>query len=78
MTRMEEPPTKNLLCRASDLNDAMSKIEAVEKLPGVENVTITLNRELFVATDFLHRLVREEMEKHEESPELTGVGGINT
>ena len=68
MTRMEEPPTRNLLCRASNLNDAMSKIQAVEKLPGVENATITLNREFFVATDFLHRLVREEMNQRNPLP----------
>jgi DNA-binding Lrp family transcriptional regulator len=67
VTRMEEPPTKYLFCRGSDLNDVTSKTRAVEKLPGVESVTITLNRELMVATDFLHFLVHEEIEKLERT-----------
>jgi hypothetical protein len=63
VSKMEEPPTKYLLCRGSYLNEVTSFTQAVKKLSGVESVTITLNRELLVATDFLHSLVREEIQK---------------
>jgi DNA-binding Lrp family transcriptional regulator len=71
VNRMETPPTKYLLCLASDLDQAMSRTRSVEKLPGVESVTITLNRESMIATDFLHLLVKEEMKRILESTEKT-------
>jgi DNA-binding Lrp family transcriptional regulator len=56
-----KPPMKYLLCRASDLADVTSKTRETKKLPGVESVEVTLNRELFVATDFIHSLIRDMM-----------------
>ncbi len=50
---------KYLLCRASGLADVTSRIHMVRKLPGVVSVVITLNRELLVATEFAHSLVRD-------------------
>ncbi|MFI5420127.1 MAG: winged helix-turn-helix domain-containing protein, partial [Nitrososphaerales archaeon] len=66
VSRMETPPTKYLLCRASDLDEAMSRTRSAEKIPGVESVIITLNRELMIATDFLHLLLRKEMKRKRE------------
>ncbi len=59
----QEPPAKYLLCRASDLAEVTTKTHALEKLPGVESFRITLNREMFIGTDFAHRLVRAEISK---------------
>ncbi len=61
VNEMQEPPTKSLLCRGSDLGEVTVKTRAAEKLPGVESVRITLNRELLVATEFVHSLVRGQI-----------------
>ncbi len=50
----QEPPAKYLLCRGSDLGDVTTKTRALGKLPEVESVTVTLNREMLVATEFVH------------------------
>ncbi len=57
----QEPPMKYMLCRASDLADVTNKTQTVKKLPEVVSVVITLNRELLVATEFAHSLVREKI-----------------
>jgi len=57
-----------LLCRADDLAEVTVRTQAVRKLPGVDNVEVTLNRELLVGTDFLHSLIRakaSELEKEQ-------------
>jgi DNA-binding Lrp family transcriptional regulator len=55
----QEPPAKSLLCLGGHLGDVMTKTHAVEELPGVESVNLSLNREMLVATEFIHSLVRE-------------------
>ncbi|HYS99520.1 MAG TPA: winged helix-turn-helix transcriptional regulator [Thermoplasmata archaeon] len=59
----QEPPAKYLLCRASNLGEVTTKTHALGKLPGVESFRITLNREMFIGTDFAHGLVRAEISK---------------
>jgi DNA-binding Lrp family transcriptional regulator len=58
-----EPPMKHVLCRASSLADVISKIRVLEKVQGVNYVTITLNREVLVSTDLRHFLIMEEIKK---------------
>ncbi len=60
---VNQPPAKYLLCRGSDLNDVTSKTGAIQRLPGVKSVEITLNRELLYNLDFIHKLVQEEIAK---------------
>ena len=57
----QKPPMKYLLCRASDLADVTTRTGLVAKLPGVESVRVTLNREILVAREFVHGLVREKI-----------------
>ena len=57
----EQPPMKYLLCRANDLSDVTSRTRAARKLPGIESVELTINRELFVGRDFLHAQIREKI-----------------
>ena len=57
----KEPPMKYLLCRAHDLADVTSRTAQTSKLPGVRSVRVTLNREILVATEFVHSLVRERI-----------------
>jgi DNA-binding transcriptional ArsR family regulator len=62
-----EPPMKHVLCRASSLADVISKTRVLEKVQGVNYVTITLNREVLVSTDLRHSLIREEIRKLEKN-----------
>jgi DNA-binding Lrp family transcriptional regulator len=62
-----EPPIKYVLCKASSLADLISKTHALEKVQGVESVTISLNREMLVSTDLRHSLIREEIRKLEKN-----------
>ena len=62
-----EPPMKHVLCRASSLADVISKTRVLEKVHGVNYVTITLNREVLVSTDLRHSLIREEIRKLEKN-----------
>jgi len=52
-----------MLCKASSLSDLITKTRALEKIQGVESVTISLNREMLVSTDPRHSLIREEIRK---------------
>jgi DNA-binding Lrp family transcriptional regulator len=61
-----EPPMKHVLCRASSLADVITKTRMLERMQGVQSVTITLNREVLVSTDFRHSLIREQIEKLEK------------
>jgi DNA-binding Lrp family transcriptional regulator len=63
----QEPPAKYLLCRGSDLGDVTEKTHALSKVPGVETVNVTLNREQLFATELLHSLVREKIRAWEDS-----------
>ncbi|TMI28597.1 winged helix-turn-helix transcriptional regulator [Candidatus Bathyarchaeota archaeon] len=62
-----EPSMKYLLCRANDLADVTSRIQAANELPGVGSVRVTLNRELLVANGFVHGLVRERIRNLEKT-----------
>jgi DNA-binding Lrp family transcriptional regulator len=62
-----EPPMKHVLCRASSLADVISKTRVLEKVQGVNYVTITLNREVLVSTHLRHSLIREEVMKLEKN-----------
>ena len=53
-----DPPMKYLLCRANDLAEVTARTQTAKRLPGVESVEVTLNRELLVATDFVHSMIR--------------------
>jgi len=61
-----EPPMKHVLCRANSLADVITKTRVLEKVEGVQSVTITLNREVLVSTDLRHSLIREEIRKLEK------------
>lgn len=61
----QEPQMKYLLCRANDLADVTSRIGLVSKLPGVESVVVSLNRELLVGTKFVHNLVGDKIRNEE-------------
>jgi DNA-binding Lrp family transcriptional regulator len=63
----KEPPLKYLLCRARDLADVTSKTAQTAKLRGVNSVRVTLNREILVATEFVHSLVRARIRAIEDS-----------
>jgi DNA-binding Lrp family transcriptional regulator len=67
VNKTQKPPMKYLLCRESDLGSLTAKIRTLNKLPGVKSVTTTLNRELLFATGFMHSLVREQIQKLEQS-----------
>src|SRR5438046_4816749 len=62
-----EPPMKYLLCRANDLADVTSRTQAARKIPGVESVEVTLNRELLVSTGLVHSLVRKKIREWEDT-----------
>jgi DNA-binding Lrp family transcriptional regulator len=62
-----EPPAKYLLCLAADLADVTVKTKAIGKLSGVESVTLTLNREQLVATEFAHSLIRGQIQDFEKA-----------
>jgi DNA-binding Lrp family transcriptional regulator len=67
VNKTQKPPMKYLLCSESDLGSLTAKTRALGKLPGVKSVTTTLNRELLFATEFMHLLVREQIQKLEQS-----------
>jgi hypothetical protein len=66
-----EPPMKYVLCKASSLADMITKIRALEKVQGVESVTVSLNREVLVSTHLRHSLIREEIRKLEKDRGVT-------
>ena len=65
VSETSEPPIKYLLCRANDLAEVTMRTLAVKKLPGIDNVEVTLNRELLVGTGFVHSLVRGKIRQQE-------------
>ena len=70
VSETSEPPIKYLLCRADDLAEVTIKMLAVKKLTGVDNVEVTLNRELLVGTGFVHSLVRGKIRQQEGEREV--------
>ena len=59
----QDPPMKYMLCKESSLTDAIDKTCELEKVRGVESVTISLNREMLVSTELRHLLIQEEIRK---------------
>lgn len=70
VSETSEPPLKYLLCRADDLADVTVRTQAVRKLPGVESVEVTLNRELLIDTGFAHSLIRRKIAELERIREI--------
>ena len=67
VSETSEPLIKYLLCRAGDLADVTIRTQAVKKLGGVENVEVSLNRELLVAKEFVHSLLRGKIKQYSNS-----------
>jgi hypothetical protein len=65
-----EPPMKHILCRASSLADVTTRTSVLEKVQGIESVTISLDREVLVSTDLRHSLIREKIRKLEQNKML--------
>jgi len=59
----QDTPKKYLFCRAGSLGEMTSKNHAIERLPGVTSVQVSLNREMIFGTEFVHRLIRERIEE---------------
>jgi DNA-binding Lrp family transcriptional regulator len=67
VNKTQKPPMKYLLCSESDLGSLTAKIRTLKKLPSIKYVDTTLNREFLFATGFMHSLVREQIQKLEQS-----------
>jgi len=63
----QEPPMRYVLCRGTDLGDVTTKTRALEGVPGVKTVSISLNRALFISTAFEHAIVRQAIKELEKS-----------
>jgi hypothetical protein len=61
-----ELPMKHILCRASSLADVITRTSVLEKVQGVESVTISLDPEVLVSTDLRHSLIREKIRRLEQ------------
>jgi len=59
----QDTPKKYLFCRADSLGEMTSKNHALERLPGVTSMQVSLNREMMFGTEFVHRLVRERIKE---------------
>lgn len=57
----ESPPMMYLLCRAPDMNEITVRLQAVQKVRGVESAAVTLNRDLLIDRDYIHTAIREQM-----------------
>src|SRR5207248_7520711 len=60
----KDPRRLYLFCRAENLGELTATTHALERLPGVNSVQLSLNREMLMATDYVHGLIREEISKH--------------
>jgi len=61
INQAQDPPLKYLLCRGTNLGDVTVKTNLLRKTPGVDSVNVSLNREIFIGTKFMHSLVRERL-----------------
>jgi Winged helix-turn-helix DNA-binding len=59
----QDPPMKYMLCKESSLTYAITKTRELEKVQGVESVTISLNREMLVSTELRYTLIQEGIRK---------------
>ena len=55
------PPMRYFLCHDKDFGSATSKTQILRKLPKVESVVVSLNREMLIGTKLTHDLVREKI-----------------
>lgn len=55
----QEPARMYIMCRSPSLGDLTAATRRVEKVSGVTDVQVSLNRELLIAKDFHHALVQE-------------------
>lgn len=62
INELQWPPAKYMLCLGKDLSDVTSRTHDLEKLQGVDSFEVTLIREMLVAREFLHSLVREQVQ----------------
>jgi DNA-binding Lrp family transcriptional regulator len=60
MNQSNDPPTKFLLCRGTNLGDMTTKIADLYKLDGVESATVSLNKEILINTKFMHLLISKK------------------
>jgi len=58
-----EPPMKHVLCRASSLAEVITRTRMLESVHGIKYVIISLNRDVLVATELRHSLIRDELRK---------------
>src|SRR2546425_2898039 len=70
VSETSEPPLKYLLCRADDLAEVTVRTQAVRKLPGVDSVEVTLNKELLVGKEFVHSLIQGKIRESERKREM--------
>ncbi len=56
-----DPPRQYLFCRAESLGDLTARTHALENLSGVSGVQVTMNRQMFIGTGYMHRLVAERI-----------------
>lgn len=61
INEVQEPRRLYLFCRAGSLGDLTERMHRLERLPGVESVQVSLNREMLLGTEFMHRLVRNRV-----------------
>ena len=60
--RSENPPASYLLCRNASISEATTRIQLLNKFPGVKSATISLIRETFVAAQLTHSLVKSQIQ----------------
>ncbi len=61
INQAQDPPLKYLLCRGTNLGDVTVKTGLLRKIPGVVSVNVSLNREIFIGTAFMHSMMRERL-----------------
>jgi hypothetical protein len=59
----QKPPSKYVLCRSTGLADVTTKTDIISRLPNIDSVVVSLNREQLIATEFIHSLIQQEILK---------------
>ena len=67
INELADPPALYLLAHASDLEDATDRIAALKRDPGVADARMSLNREVFLNTAFVRRLVDARIERWQQA-----------
>ena len=63
----QDPPRKFLFCRADNLGELTATTHGLGKSPDVTSVQLSLNREMLIGIEFVHRLVQEHIQAAEKS-----------